>query len=168
MPDIIIRESSEIYKMLLQKAKPFETADELLNRLVDSYKATPPPNSKPTIEKSAITTEMVKEFYTKAKAVYEGRISLHEALDQLENISRRATANVYFHVFIAMREGKRYTRTINMSATKYFLNQIFTDYGSEGLKTALHALDSHMEYFEGFIGGGNMKNMRRMRNGFAK
>ncbi len=166
MADIIIKTDSDIYKMLVGMAAPFETAEALLNRIVDSYKATPDP-AKPSKEKRKITLEMVKVFYASAKEVYDGRIDMDEALDQLENISGRGSAKIYLSVFASMRNGEGYKRTINMAATRYFLDQIFTDYQVDGLKNALDALNAHIEYFEGFIGEGKMKNMRRMRNVFV-
>ncbi len=166
MTDIIIPESSKLYKKLAKLAKTFETPESVLERVIDAYDAPmedKPTNTKP---KQKITLEVVKEIYPKAKDVYDGRIKLNDALDELEEKIHRGSAFMYINAFKAMRQGKSYTRNMNTAATRYFLEQILKDYKKEGLELALNALNAHIEYFESF-GYGKMKSIREIRNEFS-
>ena len=175
MADIIIPESSNLYKKLGNLAKVFETPESVLDRIIDAYDAPmedKPTNTKPTNTKTAkskqkITLEIVKEIYPLAKDVYEERIKLDDALDELEKIMYRGSALMYVNIFKAMRRGESYTRTMNTYATRYFLEQILKDYQQEGLELALNALNAHIEYFEGFIGNGKLKRVREIRDEFT-
>ncbi len=167
MTDIIIPESSNLYKKLANLAKVFESPESVLERVIDAYDAPmedKPTNTKP---KQKITLDVIKEIYPLAKNVYEKHIKLDDALDQLEKTMYRGSALMYVNVFKAMREGESYTRTMNTTATCYFLEQIRKDYQEEGLKLALKALNAHIEYFEGFIGTGKMKTIRQIRDEFT-
>ncbi len=170
MTDIIIPESSRLYKKLANLAKVFESPESVLERVIDAYDAPmedKPTNTKPVKPKQKITLEVVKEIYPKAKDVYEGRIELDEALDYLEKIMYRGSALMYVNIFKAMRQGESYTRTMNTDATRHFLEQIRKDYQEEGLELALQALNAHIEYFEKFIGAGKMKTTGKIRDEFS-
>ncbi len=167
MTDIIIPESSRLYKKLANLAKVFESPESVLERVIDAYDAPmedKPTNTKP---KQKITLDVIKEIYPLAKNVYEGDIKLDDALNELEKTMYRGSALMYVNIFKAMREGESYTRTMNTTATRYFLEQIFENYQEEGLKLALNALNAHIKYFEGHIGEGKMKTTRKIRNEFS-
>ncbi len=175
MTDIIIPESSKLYEKLANLAKVFESPESVLERIIDAYDSPmedKPTNTKPTNTKIAkpkqkITLDVIKEIYPLAKDVYEGRKKLDDALNELEKIMYRGSALMYVNVFKAMRQGESYTRTMNTTATRYFLEQIREDYQEEGLKLALNALNAHIEYFEGFIGEGKMKTTGEIRDEFT-
>ena len=173
MADIIISESSDLYKDLVELAEDFETSESVLRRLIDAYKKNPmpiqdnPADAKSAESKKRITLEVVKEIYPLAKGVFEEGKDLDDALNHLETKLHRGSALMYLNTFKAMREGERYTRTINTTATRYFLEQILEDYQEEGLKLALKALNAHIEYFEGFIGTGKMKTIGQIRDEFT-
>ena len=167
MTDIIIPESSRLYKKLANLAKVFETPESVLERVIDAYNVPMEDKSTNTKPKQKITLDVVKEIYPRAKGVYEGDIKLDDALDQLEKTMYRGSALMYVNIFKAMREGESYTRTMNTTATEHFLEQIFDDYQADGLKLALKALNSHIEYFEKFIGDGKMKTTRKIRDKFT-
>ena len=169
MTDIIIPESSKLYKKLAKLAKTFETPESVLERVIDAYDA--PMQNKITSTKLAkpkkkITLDVVKEIYPRAKDVYEGRIDLDKALNELEDKINKGSAWMYINTFKAMREGKSYTRNMNTAATRYFLEQIFKDYREEGLELALQALNEHIKYFES-LGNGKMKTIRQIRDEFT-
>ena len=67
MTDIIIPESSRLYKKLANLAKVFESPESVLERVIDAYDA--PMADKPTNTKSTqkITLDVVKEIYPRAK-----------------------------------------------------------------------------------------------------
>ncbi len=173
MADIIIFESSDLYKDLVELAENFETSESVLRRVIDAYKENPIPiqdkstDAKDIAPKKKITLDVVKEIYPQAKNVYEGRIELYEALNELEKKLHRSSALMYINVFKAMRRGESYTRTMNTTATRYFLRKILEDYQEEGLELALKALNTNIIYFEGFIGEGKMKTVREIRDEFT-
>ena len=117
--------------------------------------------------KKKITSDVVKEIYLRAKDVYEGRIELNDALNELEDKMNKGSAWMYINTFKAMRQGESYTGTINTTATEYFLKQIFKDYREEGLELALKALNANIKYFEGLSGNGKLKTVREIRDEFA-
>ncbi len=170
MADIIIPESSRLYKKLANLAKVFESPESVLERIIDAYDAPmedKPTNTKPVKPKKKITLEVIEEIYPRAKDVYEGRIKLDDALDELEDKLHRGSALMYINTFKAMRQGDPYKRTINTTATQYFLEQIHNDYQDEGLELALQALNYNINYFEKFIGAGNMKTTGKIRDKFT-
>ena len=59
-----------------------------------------------------------------------------------------------------MSEGRGLTRTINTTATEYFLEKIWQDDGNEGLRKALNSLSEHFEYYERI--SGNSKESHRV------
>ena len=170
MADIIIFESSDLYKDLVELAEDFETSESVLRRVIDAYKENPvsiSTDAKDIAPKKKITLDVVKEIYPKAKDVYEGRIDLNDALDYLEKKLHRNSALMYINTFKAMRQGESYTRTMNTTATRYFLEQILKDYKKEGLRLALDSLNANIDYFEQFIGEGKMKTVRKIRDKFT-
>ncbi len=170
MADIIIPESSNLYKKLANLAKVFESPESVLERVIDAYDA-PMQNKITSIKlvkpKKKITLDVVKEIYPRAKDVYEGRIELDKALNELEDKMNKGSAWMYINTFKAMRQGESYTGTINTTATKYFLQQIFDDYKAEGLELALEALNANIIYFEGLSGNGTLKTVRDIRDKFT-
>ncbi len=170
MADIIIPESSRLYKKLAKIAKIFESPESVLERVIDAYDAPMQnkiTNANPAKPKKKITLEVVKEIYPLAKDVYEGRIELDDALDCLEEKLYRGSASMYINTFKLMRKGESYTRTMNTAGTRYFLEKILDDYQEEGLELALKALNAHIEYFESFSGNGKMKTIRKIRDEFT-
>lgn len=88
--------------------------------------------------------------YVAAKAVFRDEISEQQAADQLSADVGMALGSAYDYVRVLglMLEGKRYTRTINDAATRFYLDRILADFGSESLRSALQALNLHIEYYE--------------------
>jgi len=72
-----------------------------------------------------------------------------------------ATAGAYFDDFQRMREGEVYQRTMNAEATDYFLKHIHRDYGLNGLRLALQAVDRHLHYYD-TVGNGSQRQIRKL------
>lgn len=88
--------------------------------------------------------------YDVAKRVYTGALDRESGLTSLtiaHSMNRNSAAD-YLGIFACMLEGRRYTRTSNAFATDYFLSQIHADFGSDGLRNALAAVDLHAGYYE--------------------
>lgn len=62
-----------------------------------------------------------------------------------------------------MMQGKKYTRTINTEATRYYLENIHKDYGVDQLRIALKAVEQHTDYY-GKLGRGNLRSIEKLVN----
>ncbi|RHR48864.1 hypothetical protein DWW90_19960 [Parabacteroides sp. AF17-28] len=58
------------------------------------------------------------------------------------------TASRYISSLSNMLIGKCYESTMSISATEYFLDRIFIDFGEDKLSWALYALQQHLVYYE--------------------
>lgn len=118
---------------------------------------------------SKISNEMIKYSYAFAKDVYNGKISIQYAVNELSTIysMNKGTAKDYINDYISMRKGCAYKRTIKEAATEYFLNRIYRDYGELGLKNALTSVLGHLEYYES-LGKGKLNGIRRIYEQYSK
>ncbi len=167
MDDIVIKKSSLAYKRLAKIAKPFETFESALNRVMDVYDSPLPVSKKKLFfRKNLITLDVAEEIYLLVKAVYHGKMGSTEAAFQFDGRINPGTIKSYIASFKSMMRGERYTRTINIVATRYFLEQILLDYKKEGLQNAIKALDAHIIYFEAFKDGSKLRTIRALRDEF--
>lgn len=60
---------------------------------------------------------------------------------------KKSSATYYVNAYLKMRQGEKYTKTINNEATIYYLQHIQSDTGVDALKTALDALQKHLDYY---------------------
>jgi hypothetical protein len=112
----------------------------------------------------AITGEIIGELYFYGKEVFEGRITAKDALAELPMHS--GSARDYLNNYRRLREGERYTRTMNAEASEYFLQQILKDRGQEGLHTALRAVEAHLQYHDG-LGRGSQRQIHDLLAKYA-
>jgi len=113
-----------------------------------------------------INNEMIENAYNIAKDVYVNKIlGLSDGASILEDEFKWTLSSAigYIHVFDKMLKGDLYTRTINGSATKYYLQNIFNDYGYDALQKALVAVELHIEYYKKL---GPINNIEEIYNYF--
>lgn len=110
-----------------------------------------------------ISKELVPLAYEVSKKVYEGELKLKDGQKKIvgKNRMNPNSAADYINNFRCMIEGRRFTRTNNAFSMEYFFDNIYRDYGSDGLTNALTALRLHIEYYEA-IQNVNMKSMRNI------
>lgn len=58
------------------------------------------------------------------------------------------SAQDYIATLRLMLDGLKFTRTINVFATDYYLTGIYNDYGPKSLAKAISAVEKHIEYYE--------------------
>ncbi|MEC3908375.1 HNH endonuclease [Tamlana sp. 2201CG12-4] len=113
-----------------------------------------------------IPKELIPLAYQLSKKVYENSLSLKEAKSLIvgDNKMNSNSAADYINNFRCLIEGKKFTRTLNAFSMEYFFDNIFKDYGLNGLSNALIALQTHIEYYE------NIQNvkMHKMREIYTK
>ena len=94
-----------------------------------------------------ITAEFYHECYDLGKKILEGSMEIEDAVRRLYNIGMKPeSARHYLRSVRAMLVGDRFTATINNTALSYFLTQIYTEYGAEGLRKALNSVREYLEY----------------------
>ncbi|UTY29131.1 hypothetical protein [Treponema putidum] len=116
-----------------------------------------------------ITDEMIKQVYIIADSFYHGKISKQDALDTLHDKygMTKNSAAYYINVYCSMRNGKRYTRTINKTATKYFLQQILKNNDKAEFRKALNAIRLHLEYYES-LEQGKLPSIKKIIEEYSK
>ena len=116
-----------------------------------------------------ITLDIIKKIYPLARDVFERRADIYDAQDTLVKNAgmNEASALMYLQVFQEMMEGKHYKRSINGTATEYFLEMIHSDYGPRALKKALSSVDKHIKHYEN-EGWGGRHNIREIHDKFSK
>jgi hypothetical protein len=96
--------------------------------------------------------DIVVATYRAAKKLYENEISsFDEFYDYIKNYSSEAneafkdgSAKFYYSMFKKMMEGNMYSGNSATQYTKYFLENIYNDYGLEKLNLGLKSLEQHI------------------------
>jgi 5-methylcytosine-specific restriction protein A len=116
-----------------------------------------------------INDEMIKQSYFIAKQVFEKKLTLIEGaafLKEKYNMND-ASAKYYINDYRYMRTSKPYAQTMKGNATKYYLQNIYNDFGYDALQTALQAVDLHIVYYE-TLDNGKLNNIRKIYEEFLK
>ena len=99
---------------------------------------------------NTIDSNKICELYNVSKDVFEDIMEMKNALTYLSEVHdvNQNSARDYISNFQKMINGLVYERTMNKEATEYFIKKIDEDYGGQGLKNALTALELHLLYYE--------------------
>ena len=121
------------------------------------------PQNQQSDNDNDIGRTMVEVAYSIAKQVHNGTMGRSEGKDE---IARRTNMNPgsasdYISAFLAMMDGVEYKRTLNELSTKYFVNQIRTDYGEAAYRTAINACAKHAKYYAA-LGRGRLAYVERI------
>lgn len=120
------------------------------------------------MSRTKITNAMVKEAYAQAARVYAHSELREDALLKLCDMGmNRASASFMINAYIAMRKGEVYKKTINLFATKYYLENIQKENGQDALRLALRALQAHIKYYE-FHRGEKLSSFQNLHDSFEK
>lgn len=115
-----------------------------------------------------ITGDQVHAVYEVGKRVFSGALKAQEAVALLTDRHgmNRASAQAYTDSLQHILAGNEYRRTVNVYATRYFLNRIRRDFGRSGLREAVEAVKQHLDYYSG-IGKSSMPATRAVVAEFA-
>jgi len=96
-----------------------------------------------------IGIDEIKAAYSLATLVARGELTDLEAASELQEKHGMnfSSAWAYLRKRRQMLAGEKYTRTMNIAATRYFLERILADEGDDGLKTALSSVRKHIAYY---------------------
>ena len=97
-----------------------------------------------------IRNEIVPDVYEISKLFHENKLTLKDGTRRLTDgfDLNPNSARDYMYAFKYLMEGQRFTRTLNAFSMEYFIDNIFKDFGQEGLSKALGSLKQHIHYFE--------------------
>lgn len=131
------------------EVKIWSEVEDVLNEYADRFKGAGTVIENQDNGRKSITADMSKEAYKISKMVYHGKITRTKGKELITQKTGMVagSAQDYISDFLAMMKGERYTRTLNLFATEYFLRSIKADYGKEAFKKALEACQKHVEYY---------------------
>ena len=143
---------------LLSRIKKLEDDVSELKRAHAVMNATPAPFvceednvaievGESTVAYKKMTDEMIDICYKSGKKVANGENPQELADDIAESTGmNRSSAVMYLYAVQGMLSGTIYKRAISAKALKKYLDTIWNEYGSQGLKKAIHATRLHVDY----------------------
>ena len=105
--------------------------------------------SSPSSSYTKTTDQMISLCYHYGKNAYLNRsTNLGELADRISSESgmNRSSAFMYICAVKALLEGTVFKRAINAKSIRQYLNSIYQEFGSDGLRKALSSLRLHIEY----------------------
>ena len=94
---------------------------------------------------------MIELCYKYGKRLANGE-NAQELAEQITDATgmNRNSAIMYLYAVQGMLDGVIYKRSINATAMKRYFDWIYNEYGSQGLRKAIHATRLHVEYRRSF------------------
>lgn len=101
-----------------------------------------------------ITNNMICIAYDVGTRIYFSKMSRTEGSVEISKLTgmNLVSASDYITVLLAMLNGECYKRTINLMATKYYLENIGCDFGIESQRKAAKATLEHVAYYKSIHG----------------
>ena len=97
-----------------------------------------------------IPLQLIPTAYDISKKVYEGELTLSDGTNNLVSQGMNmSSARDYIYDFRYLKQGKKFSRTLNTDSMEYFFANLLKDYGATELIKPLSALMQHIEYYEG-------------------
>jgi len=176
------RHSQKAHMILTPLAKSY--IDEAFDRAVEKHGVKKLTDAKRNISrkvagnsqitnnsttKGYITAEMIEFAYGVAKKVYNGAIGISQGKSEIvtQTGMNENSAQDLIIQFRKMREGALYTRNLSSRGTKFYFENIHRDFGNDGLKNALQAARSHVEYYESLPNGARLRLIDELIDEFS-
>lgn len=114
-----------------------------------------------------ISDKLIPFTYTESKGVFENKLSLKEAAENIHNNCgiKITSALDYGYYFRYLMTGKGSCRILNKFTQRYYLEKIFQDYGIEQRQKSLKNFKKLIDKFEGEKVG-SKKSMRAIYEKF--
>ena len=104
-------------------------------------------HSDNSASRQKVNEAMIQLCYNYGKRLHEeGNLTELVAQVQAETGMNRNSAIMYLYAVSAMLGGTIYKRAISAKATKLYFDLILSEYGTSGLKKALHSAQLHIAY----------------------
>lgn len=111
-----------------------------------------------------ITLQNIYDCYEYGKRIANNELDVGAASLRLARTGMNIdSAKIYLRCVKSLIKGERYTGTVNELALSHFLTAITSDYGFDGLRTALNSVKLHLEYQKSYQ---NLSNIKRIYNEF--
>jgi len=108
--------------------------------------------------------------YSQAVSVWQKEISEADARKYLTDSfnMNNASASDLIRNFAQLLKGEEYHRTLSLLTTRYYFEQIYADFGSASLLSAIRATYSHIAYYENLPTGGGQPGLLKLCSEFEK
>jgi 5-methylcytosine-specific restriction protein A len=108
-----------------------------------------------------IDKKMIEQVYIYSRKNYKKEIEIDDAVEYLVKKHRwtKGSAKDYIRNYNHIRNGEEYKRTMNGTATEYYLENIFKDDGYNALQIALKSVKLHIDYQENIQPINNIKKI---------
>lgn len=115
-----------------------------------------------------ITRNQYRKAYECGRKVFAGEMRITDAKTVLqeEGINPNSAADLVYNVG-HMLKGHRYTRALSTATTTDYLLWIEADYGIDGLRNAVLALQQHIDYYQS-ISGSPMLSLVELRSTYSR
>jgi|GEM_PF-4375248 len=116
-----------------------------------------------------ISENEIKTLYNAAKSVFSNPEQKKLIIDSVikDGKINKDSASMYISAFIQMLSGKPCTRTISLSAIKYYLENIQRDYGHEYFHKAVISIYEQAIKYKTY-GKGNLKSQLELAESLLK
>ncbi|HBU13201.1 MAG TPA: hypothetical protein DEB31_10960, partial [Clostridiales bacterium] len=113
---------------------------------------------------STISNDEVQFAYAVGKEFCAGKLSRTQGIAEIHEKygTNKTSASNMLGVIQSMLNGETYKRTINLYATRYFLDKIGEDYGRATQQKAALSTLQHVEYYSGLKTGGNQQAAKKI------
>jgi len=114
-----------------------------------------------------VSESQIHAVYELGKQVANNELGLSAAAEILaeEYRMKQSTAVSYVNTLRCILDGREYQRTVNLAATRYFLERIRDDFGQSGLQRAVSACNQHLRYY-GRKGKSELPSLRTLLDEF--
>lgn len=151
---IILELLSRIKKLeddVSELKQALNTRTAIQTPVINNEECVIPTARESTIEYKKTTDEMIEMCYKYGKRLANGE-NAQELAEQITDATgmNRNSAIMYLYAVQGMLDGVIYKRSINATAMKRYFDWIYNEYGSQGLRKAIHATRLHVEYRRSF------------------
>ena len=151
---IILELLSRIKKLeddVSELKQTLNTRTAIQTPVVNNEERVIPTSRESSIEYKKTTDEMIELCYKYGKRLANGE-NAQELAEQITDATgmNRNSAIMYLYAVQGMLDGVIYKRSINATAMKRYFDWIYNEYGSQGLRKAIHATRLHIEYRRSF------------------
>ena len=117
-----------------------------------------------------VSEDMIRTAYKIAKMVYDRDVGRTEGRTMITAQSGMSdgTAGDHIEQYIKMRDGVSFSRTLSVKTARIYFDNIYNDFGNEGLKKALDATRRHVEYYESLPTGARRQSIIEIIEEFSK
>lgn len=110
-----------------------------------------------------ISNDVIPQIYLLAKQIHEAQCDKKTAIDSINKLQlmNDNSASIYFSIFHNLMNGVPHKRAMNEFSTRYFLENIYSDFGKQKFLLALQSTEGHVTYYNS-LGKGKRKSISKL------